>query len=139
LALTEQALARLAALERHLDRVGDDSDRRVRAYDLFGECRFGFAEALAAWPDNHLARDGLGRAVGAMIELELERGDARAARALYEQLASSSPALADRIEAGIALQEQAERRQRELEKLGQDLDKSIGTRTRMFVMAVCCA
>jgi len=114
----------------------DDGDTRLRAYDLFGECRFGFQQALEAWPGNELARHGLRMAAIAMAELELRRGDARTAAKLASVLESAPPQLAARIEEGIREQEQRERHLEALEALGKDHDPKIGTRTRMFVSSI---
>ncbi len=49
---------------------------------LLNECRFGFEQALREWADNHEARTGLTRTLEHMLELELARENAVAARSL---------------------------------------------------------
>ncbi|HZO13858.1 MAG TPA: serine/threonine-protein kinase [Polyangiaceae bacterium] len=133
LALAERAAERAVGLERLLESVGEDSERRVAAYDLFGECRFGFDQALADWPENETARAGRERAILMMIDFELVRGDARAAARLKDELDEASPSVNARVDSGLREQEERERRLALLEKLGKDLDPKVGTRTRMFV------
>src|SRR4029453_9484031 len=98
-----------------------DSERRVAAYDLFGECRFGFQQALAGWADNETARKGLERAILMMIDFELARGDARAAARLKNDLETAPASVNERVERGLREQQERERRLAVLEKLGKDL------------------
>ncbi|MCK6552714.1 serine/threonine protein kinase, partial [Myxococcota bacterium] len=75
-ALAAEATSRLAELERLLgdaERAAprDPADAAIRApdvpevalYEVFGGCRFGFMQALRAWPDSPGARPGLERAL----------------------------------------------------------------------------
>jgi hypothetical protein len=136
IALAHTAADRLEELERVTGQSNDEGDTRLRAYDLFGECRFGFQQALEAWPGNELAADGLRLAAIAMAELELRFGDARTAARLVETLESVPAALNAKIEEGLREQEERERRMARLEALGKDHDPKVGTRTRMFVSSL---
>jgi eukaryotic-like serine/threonine-protein kinase len=107
-------------------------ERRLRPYHLFGECRFAFREALRAWPENALARDGLRRAVVAMAELELAQGDARAAHLLLAEHDDVPPELVDRVM--IAWRARREEEQR-LVSLARDFDPRIGRRLRLRATA----
>lgn len=126
--LAAQAERRVAELET--------ADDRVRRYKLFGECRFGFRQALDAWPDNQRAADGLRWATRAMVDYELERGDPSAARSLLADLGEAAPELMRRVreaeEAAAAERERVER----LERLSADHDRRIGARTRAFLAIV---
>jgi serine/threonine-protein kinase len=75
LALHEQTMQRLAALERGEQVAG-----------LFVECRFGFEEVRRQWPDFEPAREGLRRTIIAMIRHELGQGSVQSARALLAGL-----------------------------------------------------
>ncbi|MCG8419223.1 MAG: protein kinase [Proteobacteria bacterium] len=112
------------------------SAHRQRLYRLFGACRFGFREALAAWHGNYKARAGLQRAIVAMIEYELAQGDQRAAAALYAELPDPLEDLHRRIQQAIEFQAAEKRRAAELERLGQQLDIRVGQRARALATLV---
>ncbi|MCA9676312.1 MAG: hypothetical protein KC464_14840, partial [Myxococcales bacterium] len=140
--LEHRGSARLAALAgERLDellatlasRPDGTRPEREDVYRLFGACRFGFHEALVSWRDNQDARAGLTRAIVAVAEYELGTDDPRAAIALLSELDDAPGDLLTRARA--AADDQA-RRQADLERLGAQHDKSIGTRTRMFVGGV---
>ncbi len=101
-------------------------------YDLFGECRFGFREALRGWPDNTVARDGLHRAVVAMVERELRDANPRAAELLLEELQPAPAELVERVARAKELQE-AERKR--LAVLDRDQSPRIGRRARLQISA----
>ncbi len=48
-----------------------EQDARRRIYDLYGECRFAFREALHMWPESEEAKKGLASAASLVIEHEL--------------------------------------------------------------------
>ena len=129
--LAEQAAARLdqleAALGGHQERPSDDHR------ELFAGVRFGFEQALASWPDNAVAREGLARAFTAMIEHELEHGDPLVGADLAAHADALPPDLRARLDAAV------ERRRAslsELEQLRHDADMRIGQRTRVFVFTL---
>jgi eukaryotic-like serine/threonine-protein kinase len=133
--LVHEAQASLARLEAELAAPAG-ATRRQRLYNLFGECRFGFQQALKTWRDNQAAHDGLLRATTAMIEYELGDGDPRAAAVLAGGLDAVPPALATRIADAARAQAAARERAHELEKIGGDYDFSVGRRTRVVLSAV---
>ena len=126
---------KLADLERVIaePRGASSEERRLRAYHLFGECRFGFREALRAWPDNDVARNGLRRAVVFMVELELAEGDARAAQLLVSELPEPPAYLAERVTAAARARREKEER---VASMVRDLDPRIGRRLRLTISAV---
>jgi serine/threonine-protein kinase len=136
IALAVDAKAKLAELElacvEARDRTRAQEERGQQRYHLFGECRFGFHEALRAWPDNASARDGLRRAVVLMAELELSQGDPRAAELLVLELEDPPADLADRVKKARRARDA---KQRELASMARDLDPAIGRRARMRVSA----
>jgi len=52
---------------------------------LFGACRYGFRDALSAWPDNTRAAQGLDEALVVVATYELERGRPQAAVSLLRE------------------------------------------------------
>jgi len=126
--LVAQAERRMAELEA--------TDERVRRYKLFGECRFGFRQALDAWPENRRASRGLRWAIRSMVDYELGRGDASAAASLLEDLGEPAPDLMRRVREAEAQSEQDRSRLAALERLGADHDRSAGARTRVFFASV---
>jgi len=136
LRLAAQAAQALARLEAALVEEGPPAEvveRRVRIYRLFGECRFGFEQALATVPDLAEARAGMARAVTAMIAHELEAGDPKAARLLMASLPEPAPELVARVAEAERKHREDEARRRELERIGQENDERIGRRTRTFL------
>ncbi len=138
LRLARDARARLAELESAVaelqpDRSQTGSLHQQRIPKLFGECRFGFGEALAAWPDNRAARAGQRRAVKAMIDYELSCGHPRAAEALLTELAQPATELRERVETALEQAEKERRRVAELARLDASLSRSVGGRMRMLV------
>ncbi|MCB9675629.1 MAG: serine/threonine protein kinase [Alphaproteobacteria bacterium] len=124
--LAEQARDRLAELEALL--ASDEDPSRVRVYDLFGAIRFGYREALAAWPDNGAAQDGLREAALVMARWELGQGDDRAAEVLLAAL--------DEVPAGVLADLERVRTQRLtnlglLERLARERDPTLGRGLRM--------
>ncbi len=132
--LATEAEERLERLLEERDKAGtDEAERRLALYHYFGECRFGFLEALRAWRGNEAARVGLRRAIEAMIEFELSANDARAASVLLAELKDASDALTRRVDEALA---RAKVEREAAEKLARDHDPSIGRRTRAFLALV---
>ncbi|MBS2011665.1 MAG: serine/threonine protein kinase [Deltaproteobacteria bacterium] len=141
----EKALADLR------DACATNAPRR-RVYDLYGKCRFGFREALRAWPENEAAARGLSEAAEAMIAHELARDPRVAVALLDEAVTDADPQPNDegtptstriavhppRISAALAEQVRraaaAEEKEREgLSKLAKEHDRTTGRRARKVV------
>jgi serine/threonine-protein kinase len=117
-ALAAGAQARLGPLRAALAAGDADEVRR-----LFGACRFGFHEALSAWPDNAAALAGLTEATIAVAELELAHDAPAAAVALLGELDPPPPLLATARAA-------ADARRAELATLQQAHDLSVNVNMR---------
>jgi len=97
---------------------------------LFIECRFGFAQALDAWPENYEAKGGLVSAIRLMIEIELKRRNAEAATALLAELKRPPDELVARVD---ALREELEAQAKELAELrvgAHERDPRVASRAR---------
>ncbi len=105
---------------------------RVAIYQTFGAARFAFLEALRTWPENDAAREGLTRAVRAMIDFELKDGDALAAQSLLADVAAD-PALAARVAEAVRVHREE---QEALRATSRDYDPMVGRRTRWFVSVI---
>ena len=127
--LSHDAMERTSELERLLASPHD----RVAVYQMFGAARFGFLEALRAWPDNVSAKQGLARVVKTMIEAELQDGDALGAQALIPDLGGAFPELEAHVHAAV---DKHRLDQEALKNRARDLDPSIGRRTRWFVSTI---
>jgi eukaryotic-like serine/threonine-protein kinase len=135
--LVDRAQRSLQELHRTLgDHDVDPIDRRLQLYNLLSECRFGFREALAIWPENTAAQAGQRRALEVMIEYELDASDPAAAAALMAELADPPPELRARIDVALAAKDAERRELADLREGARQLDRSIGTRTRVFVMGL---
>jgi serine/threonine-protein kinase len=109
--------------------VAHAEERRLRAYNVFGECRFGFRQAIATWPENDVARNGLRRAVTFMVELELVEGDARTAQMLLSELDDPPKYLVERVGAAAKAHREKEKR---LASMARDLDMRTGRNVRLW-------
>lgn len=134
LALTSEAEARLSELEKSkASESAGPGEKRLRLYNLFGECRFGFLQALEIWGENSRARAGLRRAISTMIEFELEENEPKAAALLMAELEDVPADLERRVNDARRSWEEEEHRRTEL---ARDHDPSLGRRTRTFIAMV---
>ncbi len=117
--LVDEAEARRRRLEA---RLAGDPDRGA-VYDLLGACRFGFQQALAAWPGHAAAQRGLAAVHLGVARFELVRGDAAAAAALLQSVASPPAELAAAVEQAL---ERARAQQARLAALERALDPASG-------------
>ncbi|MDB4946759.1 MAG: Serine/threonine-protein kinase PknB [Labilithrix sp.] len=121
----QRALGRLAeACAKH--------EPRARIYDVFGECRFAFREALRLAPDDAAAQRGLTVAASLIIELELAR-DPRVALALLEEWPSVDASLAGKVRRAAA-REYEERAA--MTRITRDHDSQLGRRPRLITFLV---
>ena len=121
------------ALEALRQECGDaHGGTRRRIYDLYGECRFAFREALHMWPENETARTSLAEAATLVIERELAR-DPRVAIALLDEAPELEPELVARVRSAAA-EEMLERDG--LSKLARAHDQSTGVDARRLFFAL---
>jgi serine/threonine-protein kinase len=135
-ALAAEALERMEAL-RHAIATGADG---AVVHRLTVEGRFGFEQALRAWPGNHEAAAGLERLLRLAFEHALERGHHDEAEALLAELGERAADLGARL--GAKRQERARRGRRliELERLWDDHDLERRARDRMrFALVLASA
>ena len=128
-ALVQEATEQLARLQTEL---GQETAERQALYRHFGAARFGFQQALRAYPESIPARDGLRGALVAMARYELDQGDDRAADVHLAELDTPPDALVARKTALLAAR-QAVAARHAAEQLDQD--PTIGRRTRIFVFS----
>jgi eukaryotic-like serine/threonine-protein kinase len=129
LALSDEASRRVAEMRDLAARIGEDV--RDRLYQVAAEARFGFRSALNACEDNDAARVGMRAAIETMVVYELERGTPEAASAALAELDSPPPELVKRVRDAMASRDAEKKRVAALERMGAQLDPSIGRRTRM--------
>ena len=135
--LAAGAVASLRVLDEKLRAPeAQGSEGREEIYNLFGECAFGFRQALADWPGNEPARRGLRDATASMLEYEIVHGDTRAARLLLGKLDPPDETFAARIADMERALEAKHLRVRALERLGDEVDPNAGRQTRGLLMAV---
>ncbi|MCK6503377.1 hypothetical protein L6R53_08260 [Myxococcota bacterium] len=128
--LARQAGLQLLALEHDLEAEAPD---RQQVYRHFGATRFGFQQALEAWPDHGEAAACLRRALIRMARFELDQGDPRAAQVHLAEVEDPPPELLARRDALQAAQARAEA---EVQRLRADQDPALGQRTRVFVFSL---
>jgi len=119
-------------LSEALDRDADDA----RPHDvarLLGECRFGYRAALTAWPENSEAREGLDRALLAVVEYALADGDAGTAETLLREVHDKPADVVAKVAAALRARVDSDERLHRMEK---DVDASIGTRTRATFIGI---
>lgn len=133
--LTAQAERRLAAMEEELSGPAPaGGDARTRLYSLLAECRFGFGEAIAAYPPDAEPRAGLARAIELMAGWELGQGNPKAAESLLAEIDEPNPELAERTRREVAASADEQMRLRQLAAIGRDQDAAIGRRTRLVAI-----
>lgn len=131
--LAEEARAQLEALQQAV--LAEEPDEQAVAMHS-GAARFGFAQALRAWPGHPDAALGLRETLITLCRHELARGRTGAAELLLSELQDPPEDLVGNLEAFVAARE-AERQR--LQRLEKDLDPRIGQRTRIFVVALVVA
>ncbi len=119
-------------LETLRSRVAADADRD-ELQELLGECRFGFRSALEAWDHNPAAAKGLREAIELVAALELRRGEPRVAAAMLRELENPTEYLAAEVAASVQLVDEEDQR---MARMGQQLDKGVGKRTRVLVISL---
>lgn len=113
-------------------RLATEARRRLDEGGDLSTCRFGFEQALAAWPGNEAARAGLRETLGVMVERALARDAIGEAEALLEELGQLSDA--DGLRARVSeLRVDLDRRAARIEALeaearDRDLGLSAGSR-----------
>lgn len=134
--LARQAQRRLNELLEEL-RGGDEGEvDDAKANHLFGECRFGFRAALDTCSTNEVARGGLRLAMKAMVQYEVRQGNLPAARVLLGQMDDAPGDLRKQVTALEHRHAAETKHHHELEALSTELDPTIGSRTRTFMMMV---
>ena len=116
------------AVLRTITGDGDDQAR-------YGECSFGYRQALRLWPNNQAAQSGLRRLNRLRVQDALSRQDGIGARRLLDALDAPEPALSAEVEALEAALASHAADTQQLAALQHDLDLDVGTRAR--VVAVC--
>ena len=127
-----------AARERLEAAEGTRSDMALgaqeRAYHLGSHCaeaRFGFQEALRAWPENAAAERGLQRSLALLVDAHLLRRDAVGARAQLKSINDPPDDLLPKIaELERELSREGSERER-LEHLDRELDSNTGFKARL--------
>jgi serine/threonine-protein kinase len=131
--LSQSAEAKLVELEELL---ASESPDVLAVHDTYGECRFGFFQALRMWPENEQATHGLQRCLEAMANYHLEQGSLDAARSCIAEFPEARPALAERAD---ELARRLDADGEELERLKRlehslDLQESSSTRSLLAII-----
>jgi len=133
--LSQRAGERANALEELL--ASEQADK-ITVYNLFGECRFGFQQALRDWSENERALAGLQRATEWMVEYELEHREADAAAMMLAELPEPRPELAARLDVLRQQLLQRELELQQLKKIGHDANIRLGRRERRRAVVLPC-
>jgi tRNA A-37 threonylcarbamoyl transferase component Bud32 len=106
-------------------------------YNLFGECRFGYQQALRTWPQNGLAEAGLESVLGRMARYEIHHGELRAASLLVGDMRHPPADLLRELENLAQRLKQHEAQFVQLKKLQHEMDFKVGGKLRSeFVVAI---
>lgn len=133
LVLAQQSEQRALEMQFELSKPEPDA---ARLSTLFSECRFGFQQALAAWPGNTRARAGLDSVLRAMIRFELANGSPRTARALIADLPSPDATLTAEIDRALEREAEKNAQITRLQELERTLNPSTGGVARMAMAFV---
>jgi serine/threonine-protein kinase len=129
------SLSAAAATALHEAMTGDPPWSRERWERAVMGARAGFAEALARWPENHAAAEGLRRTFDALVRRALDDELPALARARYNAWPDADPALGPLVEACEARAAAMRSLTHRAEALGRDLDLSAVKRGYTLTMA----
>jgi serine/threonine-protein kinase len=135
LRLEQAASARWAVLEPLLASPAATAEQVA---PLLSECRFGFMQALAEWPENPAARAQLARCLEQAAWLELAQGHPSAARALMLELHPAPPRLEEAVRAAEAAARLEAQQRAQVKALELELDPRIAgvPRAVFFTMVI---
>ncbi len=136
--LSNEAQRQLDVLKR-IAESGPGEDVRGhwdKANRAFAEARFGFRQALVAWPEHETARLGLRETMIVIVEHVLAYGTATTASALFSEVEDPPPDLARRVEECLVAFAAEDARVRRLEEVAADMDFSIGEGSRLVVLGL---
>lgn len=136
--LSREAERQLEALKA-ITTTGPQDDVRGHWDELnraFSEARFGFRQALAAWPGHETARQGLRETLLVTVEHVLVHGTATTASALYSEIEDPPVELGERVQGALDAQAAEGDRVRKLERVAKEVDFSIGERSRLVVLGI---
>ena len=131
--MVEALAPNLRALEQLAQRAEIGEEDAIRVHRLFGECRFGFTQALEVHPQGEVAREGLREARLHMIDIELRLENLAAAEALLEALEHPAPQRREALEALRARLAAERARLGELQRLEYNVDLEVDRRQRGFL------
>ncbi len=139
IAVSDAAQLRLQESERALaDATMGPQERAFALGTHCAEARFGFEQALKAWPQNQVASAGLHSCFELLVEAQLLRRDLVGAQAQLQAIEHPPEHLAVRV-AALATELEHERVEHErLHQLDKELDKSTGVRERVLAFVVIC-
>jgi len=125
-AIADAAEQRLTELEERIAKGALEAE----VEPIFHECRFGFEQALRAWPTNVRVRAALQRASTKMCRFHVARANRAAAAALLATLDPAPKDLADAVEALTREEARASEDRARLKHLEHDLDATVGAKER---------
>ncbi len=128
--LSDEAAERLARMRERLSEGSADVDHQREVRDLFGAARFGFEQALAAWPDNAVAKSGAREAIETIVRFELAQRNVSAARAYLDALETPPAELASAVGALEAELQRERAEQVELRRKAREADRALGASGR---------
>ena len=136
--LVARAARRAAELGELITAATDgSSDASASAIaELFAQCRFGYQQALEAWPENTQAHDGIRDATVAVAQYELEAGNPRAASQLLSGIDGVPAELTARVEEALEHQANTQQRIEDLERFQRSADIATGSRDRGIVAGI---
>ncbi len=131
LKIAAEAQRRLSELETLLSRDAEQNDEEINK--LFGECRFGFRQALRVWPQNPQAHAGLQTSLERMLAFQLHKGAHTSAAALLSELDAPDAQLIARVQ---QLGRRQAREREELRALKQASNVRLGRSARTITAGV---
>ena len=132
-----EATARLQELQEITSSpVSVQEKNTLQIHELYGQCRFGFQEALRSWPQNTDAQEGLQSTLEIMAEYSIRQGEYLAASALVAQLPRENEALQKKLaELKDKMDSEAARNQ-QLQKIAENLNLRVGSKTRSILISL---
>ncbi len=105
-------------------------------HDTYGECRFGFDQALRMWPDNPAATDGLQQCLEMMADYHLKQQSLDACRVCLADLPRPAPSLERRAEELACRLDDEQQDLERLKEMEKDLDLSTSRSARSLLVLI---
>ncbi len=105
-------------------------------HDTYGECRFGFHQALRIWSENDQALQGLEKTLATMADYYIRQSNLEGATGCINELSEPGPELLEKLEELAVREEEHQRDFQRLKRLESNLDLQAAMTSRSAMMVI---